>query len=103
MKNFSGLAFKIQIDPHVGKLTYVRIYSGKLISGSYAYNSTKDNRSESAGCFLCTPINGKKSKNHMREIVAVVVLKATSTGDTICAPDGPITLEQISFLSRLFH
>lgn len=95
---FSGLAFKIQIDPHVGKLTYVRIYSGKLISGSYTYNSTKGVQ-ERVGRLLLMHANQREEikEAYAGEIVAVVGFKDTITGDTICDGEQPIVLEKISF------
>ncbi len=95
---FAGLAFKIQIDPHVGKLTYVRIYSGKLISGSYAYNSTKGVQ-ERVGRLLLMHANQREEvkEAYAGEIVAVVGFKDTITGDTICDAETPIVLEKISF------
>ncbi len=95
---FSGLAFKLQIDPHVGKLTYVRIYSGKLVSGSYTYNSTKGAQ-ERIGRLLLMHANQREEikEAYAGEIVAVVGFKDTITGDTICDVDKPIVLEKISF------
>ncbi|MBI3956211.1 elongation factor G, partial [Candidatus Gottesmanbacteria bacterium] len=95
---FSGLAFKIQIDPHVGKLTYVRIYSGTLTSGSYTYNSTKGTQ-ERVGRLLLMHANQREEikEAYAGEIVAVVGFKDTITGDTVCDPDKPIVLEKISF------
>ena len=95
---FSGLAFKIQIDPHVGKLTYVRIYSGTLASGSYIYNSSKDTK-ERVGRLLLMHANQREEikEAYAGEIVAVVGFKDTITGDTICDTDKPIVLEKISF------
>ncbi len=95
---FAGLAFKIQIDPHVGKLTYVRIYSGKLESGSYAYNSSKG-AAERVGRLLLMHANQREEikEAFAGEIVAVVGFKDTITGDTICDADKPITLEKITF------
>lgn len=95
---FSGLAFKIQIDPHVGKITYVRIYSGKLVSGSYAYNSSK-NVQERVGRLLLMHANQREEikEAYAGEIVAVVGFKDTITGDTVCDLDKPIVLEKISF------
>ncbi|MBI3576644.1 elongation factor G [Candidatus Gottesmanbacteria bacterium] len=95
---FSGLAFKIQIDPHVGKLTYVRIYSGKLESGSYTYNSTKGAQ-ERVGRLLLMHANQREEikEAYAGEIVAVVGFKDTITGDTVCDGDKPIVLEKISF------
>ncbi len=95
---FSGLAYKIQIDPHVGKLTYVRIYSGKLTSGSYTYNSSKGVQ-ERVGRLLLMHANQREEikEAYAGEIVAVVGLKDTITGDTLCDPERPIILEKISF------
>jgi elongation factor G len=97
-ESFTGFAFKVQIDPHVGKITYVRIYSGKLASGSYAYNSTKDIR-ERVGRLLLMHANQREEikEAFSGEIVAVVGLKDTSTGDTLCDETKPIILEKISF------
>lgn len=95
---FSGLAFKIQIDPHVGKLTYVRIYSGKLESGSYAYNSTKGLK-ERVGRLLLMHANQREEikEAYAGEIVAVVGFKDTITGDTVCDAEKSIILEKITF------
>ena len=97
-ESFSGLAFKIQNDPHVGKLTYFRVYSGKILSGSYAYNSTKD-KQERVGRLLLMHANQREEikEGSAGEIVAVVGLKETTTGDTLCDPNKPIVLERISF------
>ena len=95
---FSALAFKIQLDPHVGKLTYIRIYSGKLTSGSYAWNSTKD-KQERVGRLLLMHANQREEipEALAGEIVAVVGLKETGTGDTLSDPQHPILLEKITF------
>jgi elongation factor G len=95
---FAGLAFKVQIDPHVGKITYVRIYSGKLVSGSYTYNSTKDVQ-ERIGRLLLMHANQREEikEAYAGEIVAVVGFKDTITGDTISDPEHPIVLEKITF------
>ncbi|HLD25300.1 MAG TPA: elongation factor G [Patescibacteria group bacterium] len=95
---FSGLAFKIQIDPHVGKLTYVRIYSGKLVSGSYTWNSSKGAQ-ERVGRLLLMHANQREEikEAYAGEIVAVVGLNDTITGDTLCDPEHPIVLEKITF------
>lgn len=95
---FSGLAFKIQIDPHVGKLTYVRLYSGKLASGSYTFNPTKGIQ-ERVGRLLLMHANQREEikEAYAGEIVAVVGLKDTPTGDTLCDHDKPIVLEKITF------
>lgn len=97
-ESFSAFAFKIQVDPHVGKLTYVRIYSGKLDSGSYAYNSTKDIK-ERVGRLLLMHANQREEikEAYAGEIVGVVGLKDTVTGDTLCDETKPIILEKITF------
>lgn len=94
---FSGLAFKVQLDPHVGKLYWVRIYSGTLKSGSYVYNATKGEQ-ERVGRLLLLHANQREEINEAfaGEIVAVVGFKFTVTGDTICDKDHPIVLEKIS-------
>ncbi|RJQ38832.1 elongation factor G [Candidatus Microgenomates bacterium] len=93
-----GLAFKIQIDPHVGRLTYFRVYSGKVISGSYIYNSTK-NMNERIGRILLMHANHREEIKEALagEIVALVGLKETGTGDTLCEDKKPIVLERITF------
>lgn len=95
---FSGLAFKIQTDPHVGKLTYVRIYSGTLKSGSYAYNASKDLR-ERVGRLLLMHADKREEivEAYAGEIVAVVGLKDTTTGNTLADDAKPIVLESITF------
>jgi elongation factor G len=93
-----GLAFKIQIDPHVGKLTYFRVYSGKVEAGSYIYNSTKNN-TERVGRILLMHANTREEikEAYAGEIVALVGLKDTITGDTLCEEKAPIVLEKITF------
>jgi elongation factor G len=95
---FSGLAFKIVSDPFVGRLAYCRVYSGRLTSGSYIYNSTKDNR-ERVGRLLRMHANHREDIGEASagDIVAIVGLKSTFTGDTVCDPDKPIVLESITF------
>jgi elongation factor G len=95
---FSGLAFKIQNDPHVGKLSYFRVYSGTLTSGSYIYNSTKGVK-ERVGRILLMHANTREEvkEAYAGEIVAIVGLKDTITGDTLCDEAKPIVLEQITF------
>jgi elongation factor G len=95
---FSALAFKIATDPFVGKLTYVRIYSGVLAAGSYAYNSTKDKR-ERVGRLLQMHANKREEIQEVRagDICAVIGLKDTRTGDTLCDDDHPIILEAMKF------
>ncbi len=93
-----GLAFKIQIDTHVGKLTYFRVYSGKIISGSYIYNSSKG-ITERVGRILLMHANTREEikEAFAGEIVALVGLKDTITGDTLCDEKAPIVLEKIIF------
>jgi elongation factor G len=95
---FAALAFKIQTDPHVGRLTYVRVYSGKLQSGSYTFNSTRGNK-ERVGRLLLMHANQREEIEQAQsgEIVAIVGLKDTKTGDTLCEETKPIILEGISF------
>jgi elongation factor G len=95
---FAGLSFKIQLDPHVGKLTYVRIYSGKLVSGSYTYNASKQ-KQERIGRLLLMHANQREEVDEAfsGEIVAIVGFKDTGTGDTLADQNNPIILEQITF------
>ena len=95
---FCGLAFEIQIDPHVGKLTYVRVYSGTLKSGMSTLNATKRDR-ERIGRILLMYANTREEipEAYAGEIIAVIGLKNTQTGDTLCSEGAPITLESISF------
>ncbi len=95
---FCGLAFKVQIDPHVGKLTYVRVYSGILKSGSSVANTTKHDR-ERIGRILLMHANSREevTEAYAGEIVAIVGLKTTVTGDSMSDEGHPIVLESISF------
>lgn len=95
---FSGLAFKIMTDPFVGSLTFVRIYSGILNSGSYILNSVKDGK-ERVGRMLLMHANTREDIKEARtgDIVALCGLKDTTTGDTICDPIKPIVLERMIF------
>ena len=95
---FAALAFKIQSDPHVGRLTYVRVYSGKIVSGGQTYNSSQ-RRAERAGRLLLMHANNREQIDSAEagEIVAMVGLKKTATGDTLCDKSQPIVLESISF------
>lgn len=95
---FSGLAFKIQVDPHVGKLTYIRVYSGKITASSYIYNVSKREK-ERVGRLLLMHANTREEIKEAEagEIVAVVGLKSTGTGDTLTDEKKPILLESISF------
>ncbi len=93
-----ALSFKIQTDPHVGRLTYVRVYSGVLKSGSYVSNFTKGEK-ERLGRLLLMHANSREEITEARagEIVAIVGLKNTSTGDTLGDTAHPLVLESISF------
>ena len=97
-EKFSALAFKIQLDPHVGKLTYARIYSGVLESGSYVYNSSKRTKERVSRLLLMHANNREEiDKAYAGEIVGLIGPKDTKTGDTLCAEDAPLILEQITF------
>jgi elongation factor G len=95
---FSALAFKIATDPYVGKLTFFRVYSGVLTSGSYVYNSTKDRR-ERIGRLLQMHANKREEISEVRagDIAAAIGLKETRTGDTLCDAENPIILEIMRF------
>ena len=95
---FAGLAFKIATDPFVGRLAYFRAYSGVLESGSYVYNSTKGKR-ERVGRLVQMHANTRTEipKVYSGDICAIVGLKDTTTGDTLCDEDHPIVLEQMTF------
>ncbi len=95
---FSALAFKIMSDPYVGRLTYIRVYSGTLRTGAHVENSTKD-RKERIGRILQMHANHREDKEaaFTGEIMAVVGLKHTTTGDTLCDPANPVILEAMTF------
>ncbi|MFY9313525.1 MAG: elongation factor G [Tepidanaerobacteraceae bacterium] len=95
---FSALAFKIVTDPYVGKLTYFRVYSGKLKSGSYVYNSTK-HKKERIGRILYMHANHRQEIDEVMtgDIVAAVGLKDTATGDTLSSEEHPVILESMQF------
>ncbi len=95
---FCGLAFKIATDPFVGSLAYFRCYSGMLSAGSYAYNSTKDKK-ERIGRLVQMHSNERKdiSEVYSGDICAIVGLKNTTTGDTLCDEKHPIILEKMEF------
>jgi elongation factor G len=95
---FAALAFKIMSDPYVGKLTYFRVYSGKLSAGAQVLNATKD-RKERVGRILQMHANHREDKDGVfaGDIVAAVGLKNTTTGDTLCDPAHPIVLERMEF------
>ena len=94
----SGLAFKIMTDPFVGKLTFFRLYSGTLTAGSYVLNSTKNKR-ERIGRLVRMHSNHRNeiTEAYAGDIVAIIGLKDTTTGDTLCAIDDPIILESMEF------
>lgn len=94
----SALAFKIMTDPFVGQLAFVRVYSGELKSGSYIYNSTKNQR-ERVGRLLRMHANKREEVQSVKagDIAAAVGLKKTFTGDTLCVQDRPVILEAITF------
>jgi elongation factor G len=95
---FSALAFKIMSDPYVGRLTYIRLYSGILRTGAHVENSTKD-RKERIGRILQMHANHREEKEaaFTGDIVAIVGLKHTTTGDTLSDPADPIILESMTF------
>ncbi|HUW63740.1 MAG TPA: elongation factor G [Spirochaetia bacterium] len=95
---FSALAFKIMADPYVGKLTFFRVYSGKLNQGSYVYNATRGRR-ERVGRILRMHANHREDiqEIYTGDIVAAVGFKQTFTGDTLCAEKATVILESIEF------
>ena len=95
---FSALAFKVMNDPYVGNLTFARIYSGTLEAGSYVLNSVKDNK-ERCGRMLLMHSNNREEIEEAAagDIIAIVGLKDTTTGDTLCDPKTPIILERMEF------
>ena len=95
---FAALAFKVMADPYVGKLTYFRVYSGKLTAGGRVLNASSG-RTERIGRLLMMHANDREEVEecYAGDIIAGVGLKQTSTGDTLCAPDAPIELEHIEF------
>ncbi|GAB2480247.1 elongation factor G [Alkalibacterium psychrotolerans] len=97
-QSFSALAFKVATDPFVGRLTFFRVYSGTLESGSYILNATKDTR-ERVGRILQMHANSREeiSEVFSGDIAAAVGLKDTTTGDTLCDLDHPVILESMEF------
>lgn len=95
---FSALAFKIMTDPFVGQLSFIRVYSGELSTGSYVYNSTKDVK-ERVGRLVRMHSNKREEIKDVRagDIVAVVGLRHTLTGDTLCDEERPVILEAMEF------
>ncbi|MBA2578055.1 MAG: elongation factor G [Euzebyaceae bacterium] len=101
---FSALAFKIQTDPYVGKLTYFRVYSGQVDQGEAIVNATKD-RKERMGRILQMHANHREDRDaaFTGDIAAAVGLKYTTTGDTLCDPDQPVLLETMDFPEPVIH
>ncbi len=101
---FAALAFKIMTDPYVGKLTYLRVYSGTLTKGSAVMNSTKD-RKERIGRILQMHANSREDLDvtYAGDIIAAVGLKQTTTGDTLCDPDDQVILESLTFPEPVIH
>jgi elongation factor G len=95
---FSGLVFKIMADKHIGQLSFVRIYSGKIAAGSYAYNSTKNNK-ERVGRLMRMHANKREDIEEASagEIIAIGGMKNVTTGDTVCAENAPVILEAMEF------
>ena len=100
----SALAFKIATDQHLGKLTYVRIYSGKVDNGAQVLNSTKD-RKERIGKIYQMHANKREElpRAGAGDIIAVAGLKQTTTGDTLCDPQKPIVLESMTFPAPVIY
>jgi elongation factor G len=103
-ESFSALAFKIMTDQYVGKLTYLRVYSGTLRKGDSVINSTKDKK-ERVGRILQMHANHQEDKDAVfaGNIVAVVGMKNTTTGDTLCDPGNQIVLEALEFPEPVIH
>jgi elongation factor G len=101
---FAALAFKIMTDPHLGKLTYARVYSGQIKAGSQVINSTKD-RKERIGRILQMHANHREDRDaaFAGDIVALVGLKQTTTGDTLCGANAQIVLEALDFPEPVIH
>ncbi len=97
-EKFTALAFKIMTDPYVGKLTFIRVYSGTLKAGSYIYNSVSDKK-ERVGRVLQMHANHREDMDEIRagDIAALVGLKYTKTGDTLCTEEDAIILERMAF------
>ena len=102
---FSALAFKIMTDPYVGKLTYLRVYSGTLQKGDTVINTTKGMKRERLGRLLLMHANNRQDLDTIRtgDIVAAVGLKQVTTGDTLSDPDQPIQLETLTFPEPVIH
>jgi elongation factor G len=102
---FSALAFKIMTDPYVGKLTYLRVYSGTLEKGDTVVNTTKGMKKERLGRLLLMHANNREDLDTIRtgDIIAAVGLKQVTTGDTLSAVDQPIQLETLTFPEPVIH
>ena len=102
---FSALAFKIMTDPYVGKLTYLRVYSGTLEKGDTVINTTKGGKKERLGRLLLMHANNREDLDTIRtgDIVAAVGLKQVTTGDTLSDPDNAIQLETLEFPEPVIH
>ncbi len=101
---FSALAFKIMTDPHLGKLTYIRVYSGRLETGTSVLNSVKD-RKERIGKIYRMHANKREEIDSVGagDIVAVMGLKDTTTGETLCDSGKPVVLESMTFPAPVIH
>ena len=102
---FSALAFKIMTDPYVGKLTYLRVYSGSLQKGDTVINTTKGSKKERLGRLLQMHANNREDRDSIftGDIVAAVGLKQVTTGDTLSDMDHPIQLETLEFPEPVIH
>ncbi|MEI8126696.1 MAG: elongation factor G, partial [Actinomycetota bacterium] len=102
---FSALAFKIMTDPYVGKLTYLRVYSGTLTKGDTVVNTTKGMKKERLGRLLQMHANNREDRDtiYTGDIVAAVGLKQVTTGDTLASVDNPIQLETLTFPEPVIH
>ena len=102
---FSALAFKIMTDPYVGKLTYLRVYSGTLEKGDTVINTTRGMKKERLGRLLLMHANNREDLDTIRtgDIVAAVGLKQVTTGDTLSDPTNPVQLETLTFPEPVIH
>src|SRR5206468_178164 len=96
---FSALAFKIMTDPFVGALTFFRVYSGTMETGSYVMNSTRNGKKERVGRLLKMHANKREEIKdvYAGDIAAAVGLRDTTTGDTLCDENRPVVLERMQF------
>jgi elongation factor G len=101
---FAGLAFKVMTDPFVGRLTFVRVYSGQIQAGSYVYNATSGKRERISRLLeMHANTRAERKEAWAGDIVAVVGLKSTTTGDTLCDEGTPVILERIEFAKPVVH